>query len=274
MKRPGLKEFIEKITCDGSRTVDERMDDVFAVREELPAETEEERLENDVTIFTALIDMVKKENEGHAEDLSLLQLFTLLAETCVGLKRFRALGDVAYEVLEVLRDEMTPWETCRQTVPRIAEAVGRSVFRHSLYELLLRHFRTAVDGGAELMELKPQVETVLKLRLLLEPDGWMECLFTKPMQAAVARMFTSGELLRIMLHPELGHLRHDPVEYTREWERIYYDVEEELERRFDNAPRGMGFCFHFWNAKRELLSERYGIEWRSPSQMNPRVMFD
>ena len=51
-------------------------------------------------------------------------------------------------------------------------------------------------------------------------------------------------------------------------------MEAELERRFANAPRHMGFCFHYWSAEKELLKEKYDIEWRSPSQMNPGVMFD
>ena len=40
-----------------------------------------------------------------------------------------------------------------------------------------------------------------------------------------------------------------------------------------DEPRGMGFCFNYWSAKRAALARR-GIQWRSPSAMNPRVMFD
>ena len=35
----------------------------------------------------------------------------------------------------------------------------------------------------------------------------------------------------------------------------------------------MGFCHSYWSAKRAALARR-GIEWRSPSAMNPRVIFD
>jgi len=35
----------------------------------------------------------------------------------------------------------------------------------------------------------------------------------------------------------------------------------------------MGFCFAYWAEKRNALARR-GIEWRSPSRMNPGVMFD
>lgn len=68
-------------------------------------------------------------------------------------------------------------------------------------------------------------------------------------------------------------LRFDPVERTLRWEEIWYDVEEECDRRTQGQPRGMGFCFAYWAAKRAVL-KTYGIDWRSPNMMNPHVMFD
>ena len=40
-----------------------------------------------------------------------------------------------------------------------------------------------------------------------------------------------------------------------------------------NVPRGMGFCFMYWSSKADVLARR-GIFWKSPHEMNPRVMFD
>lgn len=70
-----------------------------------------------------------------------------------------------------------------------------------------------------------------------------------------------------------GHLLFDPVERTSEWEEAVYDVEKECDRLLRGQPRGMGFCFEYWSVKRKVLF-RHGIEWRTPHQMNPRVMFD
>ncbi|WP_294456636.1 hypothetical protein [uncultured Bacteroides sp.] len=42
----------------------------------------------------------------------------------------------------------------------------------------------------------------------------------------------------------------------------------------EGHPRGMGFCFAYWNTKAQVLKADYGIEWRSPAIMNPHVMFD
>ena len=70
-----------------------------------------------------------------------------------------------------------------------------------------------------------------------------------------------------------GILKTDPVQATAEWEDVIYDVEKEVDEQLKDEPRGMGFCFSYWSAKRAALARR-GIEWRSPSAMNPRVMFD
>ena len=70
-----------------------------------------------------------------------------------------------------------------------------------------------------------------------------------------------------------GMLKVDPVQATPEWENVIYDVEKEVDEELEDEPRGMGFCHSYWSAKRAALA-RTGIEWRSPSAMNPRVMFD
>lgn len=70
-----------------------------------------------------------------------------------------------------------------------------------------------------------------------------------------------------------GMLKVDPVQATPEWEDVIYEVEKEVDEHLEDEPRGMGFCFGYWSAKRAALARR-GIEWRSPSAMNPGVMFD
>lgn len=70
-----------------------------------------------------------------------------------------------------------------------------------------------------------------------------------------------------------GMLKVDPVQATERWEEIIYDVEKELDLQLKDEPHGMGFCHSYWSAKRAALARR-GIQWRSPSMMNPKVMFD
>ena len=68
-------------------------------------------------------------------------------------------------------------------------------------------------------------------------------------------------------------LRYDPIEDSEVYLSVIDEVECRLHEELKGEPRHMGFCFRYWSAKRDLLAE-YGIEWRSPGVMNPRVIFD
>lgn len=72
---------------------------------------------------------------------------------------------------------------------------------------------------------------------------------------------------------QTGLLKKDPVEWTERFEQVIDEVEQEVDLRLRNEPRGMGFCFVYWPAKTAALAAR-GVEWRSPHRMNPRVIFD
>lgn len=71
----------------------------------------------------------------------------------------------------------------------------------------------------------------------------------------------------------LGHLKHDPVQTSPEWEENIYRIEEECESRLQDEPRCMGFCHLYWHTKSAVAS-KYGIDWTSPAGMNRGVMFD
>ena len=68
-------------------------------------------------------------------------------------------------------------------------------------------------------------------------------------------------------------LLFDPIERTPIWEEINQEIEAETDALLGDLPRGMGFCFGYWSAKRSVLA-KHGIKWRDPHQMNPRVIFD
>ena len=71
----------------------------------------------------------------------------------------------------------------------------------------------------------------------------------------------------------LGYLKYDPVQLSPQWEENIYEIERECDARLKGEMRGMGFCYAYWSAKRAVAAE-YGIDWVSPSGMNPGVMFD
>ena len=72
-------------------------------------------------------------------------------------------------------------------------------------------------------------------------------------------------------------MRLDPVERTTKYRRAVGKADELALAEIIAAgfnPNGMGACHAFWGAKKTILLERFGIEWRSPSEMNPHVCFD
>ena len=66
----------------------------------------------------------------------------------------------------------------------------------------------------------------------------------------------------------------DPVENTPEYQSIKAELEAELEEKLKNCPRGLGFCHVYWRAKKRLLKEKYNIDWRSPAELCPYIIFD
>ncbi|MDE6300816.1 MAG: hypothetical protein K2M19_03790 [Muribaculaceae bacterium] len=266
-----LKKEIARIVREVDDSVDERLEKALAL---CPEEDEADAVEKDIIIYSALVDLLWRECPDHSRDLTLLQLYALLAEAYDDADDYRAMEAVAQGVLRLMRDRMTPADVYRETIPRIAAAIGNSVYNHALYEILLLYVKCVLAEMPEDVLVKPHVKKLLKLHLLLEYSEWREREWSKDFQNQMSMLFSAEELMHIIANPKIGHLRRDPVEYTRAWEDIYYDVEDELTTRFQNAPRQRGLCHHIWSVKRELLKDQYGIDWRSPAQMNSRVRFD
>lgn len=269
-----IKTEIEIITADSSKSIEDRIEAVLTYRNELDLTDKKDELKVDEICYTVLIQMLINENATMSNVEDLMQLYTLLAETLDEEEDYPPIKDIVYEVIEMIRIDIVPWEVIKETVPRLIDAVNDTVYNHISYDLHLWLLKKAFEAGDLNDEWKGRARRFLKLRILLEDFDRNERLLDKPLQDAIASLFTPDDLLKIILHPQLGHLRQDPVEFTYRWEDIYYKVQHRLDDRFANAPRHMGFCFKFWNAKRELLKNEYGIDWKSPSQMNPRVKFD
>lgn len=275
MRKPGIRQQVKRVVLDQSLTVEERTDRIFQIRNDFDEREPDKHLQNDVIIFSALAEMVEKENGGeHAYNEELLQIYVLLGETYEALRDFRPVRDLAIRVLRVLTDCNATARDVKHTVPRLVEVIQRTVYMHFLYEILLRYLRIMLVDSSTRCNVKEEITLMLKLRILLDEHGWCEELFDTRLRDAISRRVTKSELMEIIRHPDLGLLKVDPVEYSWEWEHIFYDLEDELNTLFINEPRHMGFCFRLWSARQEILKNKYAIDWKSPGQMNPRVIFD
>lgn len=127
-----------------------------------------------------------------------------------------------------------------------------------------------VDPGADLRPVCPNCHAVIHRR---EP----------PYEIDEVRKF----LVEARVHQSKGdshvdsndrdhELRVDPVERSHQYlaslETVHARAQAFLEEH--ELAGCLGSCHAFWREKKRILREDYGIDWRSPSEMNPFVMFD
>ena len=69
-------------------------------------------------------------------------------------------------------------------------------------------------------------------------------------------------------------MKTDPIEKTEVYLAIEQELEVKIEKKLEDVQRDHGYCHRYWSAKAEILKEDYGIEWKSPRVLNPRIKFD
>ena len=47
-----------------------------------------------------------------------------------------------------------------------------------------------------------------------------------------------------------------------------------LVESYMQVPPYMGYCNNYWSAKKEILKEKYNIDWYTPAEENPDVIYD
>jgi hypothetical protein len=78
-----------------------------------------------------------------------------------------------------------------------------------------------------------------------------------------------------MIRPLFLAAYQDAVREVEEWHAQHIaELEQQSPAEADMARSGRGLCHRIWARTKELLKERHGIEWRSPREMNPCVVFD
>ena len=63
------------------------------------------------------------------------------------------------------------------------------------------------------------------------------------------------------------------INFEQKEQQIDILVNKYLDKRkiFENTP---GYISIFWNVKKRLFKEIYNIDWQSPEDLNPDVVFD
>lgn len=71
-------------------------------------------------------------------------------------------------------------------------------------------------------------------------------------------------------------MKRDPIEQTPEFQEALKIIQPELDefsKRLDEQGNIMGNCHRYWQ-KKKLLLKSIGIDWHSPAECNPNVLFD
>lgn len=92
----------------------------------------------------------------------------------------------------------------------------------------------------------------------------MSCRFT--FFISFPSLFTAGETTKHDKHEDDPKFRDRILAAERE-------AEKEIARRGIKLGQ-MGACHAFWAAKKRILLEKHGIDWKSPVELNKGVKFD
>ena len=55
-------------------------------------------------------------------------------------------------------------------------------------------------------------------------------------------------------------------------EQLHIEIKKEIGNEYSDCD--LGYCHLYWYVKKRILKEKYNIEWFSPVELNPSVIFD
>jgi hypothetical protein len=74
--------------------------------------------------------------------------------------------------------------------------------------------------------------------------------------------------------PRVAGEKFDPQESDPKLREAFAAADAAAEHRVANVTRDGRFIFRFWSAKKEILRQKYGIDWRSPAELSPTLVYD
>ena len=82
-----------------------------------------------------------------------------------------------------------------------------------------------------------------------------------------------GELKKNAREEVKAQILTDPVESTDDFLKIRFELEEITDELLSENREEGPFCALYWNTKKSVLKDKFGIEWKSPADMNPNIRF-
>ncbi|MGM9788098.1 MAG: hypothetical protein ACI3ZF_04240 [Candidatus Cryptobacteroides sp.] len=175
-----------------------------------------------------------------------------------------------------LQDMDRSWENTQMQRDFLHFATHLEKFEHKA-KFLYSALSEMTDMVLDHPRLKLQfLRLFLKVLRYLEAQSGHDLSITEDVESELAfyrRNIEFADKAELEQIRERDVLKSDPVEWTAGWEEVIDEADRLAYSKLTDIPRGMGFCFAFWSARTEALAE-FGISWRNPHAMNPRVLFD
>lgn len=51
-------------------------------------------------------------------------------------------------------------------------------------------------------------------------------------------------------------------------------LRKEWGANYEKSSKQLGYCYSIWGEKQKILKEKYNIDWKTPAEMNPDILFD
>ena len=67
--------------------------------------------------------------------------------------------------------------------------------------------------------------------------------------------------------------KFDPQEYDPKLCAVFAAADAAAERRVGDVKRNDRFIFQFWSAKKRILRQKYNIDWKTPAELNPQIVY-
>jgi hypothetical protein len=73
--------------------------------------------------------------------------------------------------------------------------------------------------------------------------------------------------------PMVSGEKFDPQESDPALKEKFTIADRQAERAVGNVERDSEFIFHFWKAKKRILRDQFGIQWKTPAELSPDVAY-
>jgi hypothetical protein len=71
-----------------------------------------------------------------------------------------------------------------------------------------------------------------------------------------------------------GREKHDPLENDPRYHRAFQETDSKTKRKLAGVQRGLGFVHLYWQTKKQILRRDYGLDWKTPAELNPNISYD